>query len=188
MDLGLRRHPESRCSRISESGNSKSDSIARHVELTACQIHVDRYKFSIYHHISDPFLRAITTKDPSSTRFHACERFHRCEYVAVDNDDGSGGSYSNCTSHMGKRVVYVNPVTLGTASWDLYLQDTKDRLIRGETINNLVCQWTLALDADLRVSSDCEFTACAPIQTLAPSRTAGLRISFQASQSGTKHA
>ncbi|KAF9461155.1 beta-lactamase-like protein [Collybia nuda] len=103
-----------------------------------CQIHVDRYKFSIYHHISDPFLRAITTKDPSFTRFHACERFHRCEYVAVDKEDGSGDFYSNCTSHMGKRVIYVNPVTMGSESWDLYLRDTKARLIRGEIINNLL--------------------------------------------------
>ncbi|RDB27782.1 DNA cross-link repair 1A protein [Hypsizygus marmoreus] len=101
-----------------------------------CHIHVDRYKYSVYHHIEDPFLRSITTQDPSSTRFHACERFHRCEYVAVD--DHPDASQYNTVSHMGKRVVYVNPVTMGSQSWDLYLQDTKQRLQRGEEINNLL--------------------------------------------------
>ena len=96
---------------------------------------MDRYKYSIYQHLSDPFLRLITTRDSSSTRFHACERFHRCEYVMVDNEQDS---YSNAMSHMGKRVIYVNPVTMGSVSWDLYLRDTKARLNAGEEINNLV--------------------------------------------------
>ena len=39
---------------------------------------------------------------------------------------------------MGKRVIYVNPVTMGSVSWTLYLQDTKERLLNGEVINNLV--------------------------------------------------
>lgn len=46
---------------------------------------------------------------------------------------------------MGKRVIYVNPVTMGAGSWDLYLRDTKDRLSRGETINNLVCRCMLSI-------------------------------------------
>ncbi|GLB41473.1 putative DNA repair protein [Lyophyllum shimeji] len=99
-------------------------------------IHVDRYKYSVYHHTSDPFLRLVTTQDPSSTRFHACERFHRCEYVAVDDEPGQ--SQYNTTSHLGKRVVYVNPVNMGSQSWALYLKDTRARLSRGEEINNLL--------------------------------------------------
>lgn len=99
------------------------------------KIHVDRYKYSIYQHLSDPFLRLITTRDSSSTRFHACERFHRCEYVMVDNEQDN---YSNAVSHMGKRVIYVNPVSMGSVSWDLYLRDTKARLNAGEEINNLL--------------------------------------------------
>ncbi|KAG6826688.1 hypothetical protein H0H92_014846 [Tricholoma furcatifolium] len=99
-------------------------------------IHVDRYKYSVYQHISDPFLRSITTQDPSCTRFHACERFHRCEYVAVD--DQVDESQYNTISHLGKRVVYVNPVNMGSQSWDLYLKDTKERLSRGERIDNLL--------------------------------------------------
>lgn len=39
---------------------------------------------------------------------------------------------------MGKRVIYVNPVTMGSASWNLYIQDTKERLLSGEVINILV--------------------------------------------------
>ncbi|KAF8075305.1 beta-lactamase-like protein [Lyophyllum atratum] len=102
----------------------------------SCPIHVDRYKYSVWNHTSDPFLRSIITQDPSSTRFHACERFHRCEYVAVDDEPDQ--SQYNTTSHLGKRVVYVNPVNMGRQSWDLYLKDTKARLNRGEEINNLL--------------------------------------------------
>jgi hypothetical protein len=47
------------------------------------QIHVDRYKHAVYTHISDPFLRALVTRDATSTRFHACERFERCSFVNV---------------------------------------------------------------------------------------------------------
>ncbi|KAG2007126.1 hypothetical protein CC2G_014842 [Coprinopsis cinerea AmutBmut pab1-1] len=99
------------------------------------QIHVDRYKHSIYQHISDPFLQLITTQDPSATRFHACERFHRCPYVEVENQPGS---YSNTISTLGKRVVYVNPVSMDVETWDKYLHDTETRLKRGETVNNLL--------------------------------------------------
>ncbi|KAF8653242.1 hypothetical protein AX16_004070 [Volvariella volvacea WC 439] len=103
-----------------------------------CQIHVDRYKLGVYNHISDPFLRRILTSDPSSTRFHACERFDRCDHVAVDEvpnrKEGSFGS----TSRMGHRVVYVNPVSVGVASWKAYANDVKSRLAYGEEINNLL--------------------------------------------------
>ena len=102
---------------------------------------MDRYKHSIYHHISDPFLGLITTRDPSSTRFHACERFHRCSFVAVDHDFDS--EFPNSTSHMGKRVIYINPVTMESEKWDLYLKDTKTRLLAGEEINNLVSSLSL---------------------------------------------
>ncbi|EAU83943.2 hypothetical protein CC1G_09825 [Coprinopsis cinerea okayama7 len=101
------------------------------------KIHVDRYKHSIYQHISDPFLQLITTQDPSATRFHACERFHRCPYVEVENQPGS---YSNTISTLGKRVVYVNPVSMDVETWDKYLHDTETRLKRGETVNNLAAQ------------------------------------------------
>ncbi|KAH7921615.1 hypothetical protein BV22DRAFT_1132123 [Leucogyrophana mollusca] len=57
-----------------------------------CKIHVDRYKFGIYTHTSDPFLRAVVTRDEHATRFHACERFARCAYVDVDvGGEGLGG-------------------------------------------------------------------------------------------------
>ncbi|KAG6872838.1 hypothetical protein C0995_006008 [Termitomyces sp. Mi166 len=99
-------------------------------------IHVDRYKYSVFNRTSDPFLRSILTQDPSSTRFHACERFHRCEYVAVDNEPWQ--TQYNTTSYLGKRVVYVNPVNMGSQSWDLYITETKNRLSQGEEVNNLL--------------------------------------------------
>lgn len=79
-------------------------------------------------------MKLITTRDPASTRFHACERFHRCEFVDVEND----ASYSNATSALGKRVVYVNPVTMSIEAWDEYLGTTKVRIRDGEEVNNLV--------------------------------------------------
>ncbi|KAF9528996.1 hypothetical protein CPB83DRAFT_853590 [Crepidotus variabilis] len=100
----------------------------------SAKIHVDRYKYSVYQQVSDPFLKAILTRDPSETRFHACERFHRCSFVDVQND----ASYSNAVSSMGYRVVYVNPVNMSVDSWDTYVKDTKDRLLSGEEINHLL--------------------------------------------------
>jgi DNA cross-link repair 1C protein len=103
------------------------------------QIHVDRYKYSIYTHISDRLLRTLVTNDPSTTRFHACERFCRCEYVAVENGTSrdKDGKYSSLTKD-GRTVVYVNPVTMSEESWNLYLVDMGARLGRGEIITNLV--------------------------------------------------
>ncbi|KAG6891134.1 hypothetical protein C0992_010429 [Termitomyces sp. T32_za158] len=40
--------------------------------------------------------------------------------------------------HLGKRVVYINPVNMGSQSWDLYIKETKDRLSKGEEISNLL--------------------------------------------------
>ncbi|KAF8885084.1 hypothetical protein CPB84DRAFT_1788683 [Gymnopilus junonius] len=97
-------------------------------------IHVDRYKYSVYQHLSDPFLSLITTQDPSSTRFHACERFQRCTFVHVENDS----TYSNATSAMGKRVIYINPVTMDISTWSAYLEEMRPRLLAGEEINNLL--------------------------------------------------
>ncbi|KAL6308244.1 hypothetical protein BKA93DRAFT_868915 [Sparassis latifolia] len=108
------------------------------------KIHVDRYKFSIYRHTTgDPFLRSILTQDGASTRFHACERFSRCECVAVDGQGlhaPTAAAASSCTTSnkTGQHVVYVNPVTLGAASWELYLQDTRAKLLRGEVVNHLL--------------------------------------------------
>ncbi|TFK19414.1 hypothetical protein FA15DRAFT_674467 [Coprinopsis marcescibilis] len=98
-------------------------------------IHVDRYKHSIYQHISDPFLRMITTQDSSATRFHACERFCRCSDVEVENKPGS---YTNTTSTTGKRVVYVNPVTMDEGHWARYRRETEVKLRQGERVDNLL--------------------------------------------------
>jgi hypothetical protein len=99
------------------------------------QIHLDRYKHSIYTNISDPVLRALGTRDEAVSRFHACERFDRCDYVAaVDSHRASTG-----LSRKGTRVVYVNPVTMDAARWGTYLQETKLAIGRGDRITCLVC-------------------------------------------------
>ncbi|KAK2467146.1 hypothetical protein APHAL10511_000695 [Amanita phalloides] len=100
-----------------------------------CQIHVDRYKYSIYQRVSDPYLRSIVTMDPEMTRFHACERFHRCEHVASDDPKSV---HTPVISRKGKHVVYVNPVTMDTQSWELYLKDAKQSIRTGETMNTIL--------------------------------------------------
>lgn len=51
--------------------------VARHFDSL---VHVDRYKRSIYSAVrTDSFLVKCTTTDPTATRFHACDRKHRCE-------------------------------------------------------------------------------------------------------------
>ena len=43
---------------------------------------------------------------------------------------------------MGKRVIYVNPVTMGAENWNMYMAETKARLLSGEEVNNLVCSFS----------------------------------------------
>jgi hypothetical protein len=86
-------------------------------------------------------MRLIVTLDPQCTRFHACERFDRCDHVLVDNDDDA---FEISTSRSGKRVIYVNAVTMESTTWDLYLQVVKQAIIDGDQkINDLVGCHTL---------------------------------------------
>ncbi|PPQ91676.1 hypothetical protein CVT25_012889 [Psilocybe cyanescens] len=99
------------------------------------KIHVDRYKHNIYQHISDSFLRLLTTLDEASTRFHACERFHRCRFVEADDDDAF---HRKTISKEGKHVVYINPVNMDAEKWAAYCKKTKDLLLSGGKVNNLL--------------------------------------------------
>lgn len=89
---------------------------------TIRKIHVDRYKHDVYTSISDQELRALATVDMKNTRFHACERFSRCEMVRY-NDPG---------------VVYVNPMNMSTTHYELYLAHTTEMLQNGELPSFLV--------------------------------------------------
>ncbi|KAI0059573.1 hypothetical protein BV25DRAFT_1860161 [Artomyces pyxidatus] len=93
-----------------------------------CKIHVDDYKYDIYTHLSDRFLGSIFTKDPTESRFHACERFDRCCEAAEPTP--------GLPTH--RRVVYVNPVTMGRVKWSSYLAQTESQLRRGETVDCLL--------------------------------------------------
>ena len=84
------------------------------------QIHVDRYKHSVYSHISDPFMRSLITLDASKTRFHACERFNRCQHASADD------------------VVYINPVTIGKVKWEQYRLLTESKLRLAQPVTVLV--------------------------------------------------
>ncbi|KAF8121744.1 beta-lactamase-like protein, partial [Boletus edulis] len=103
-----------------------------------CKIHLDRYKHSIYSHGSDPFLRALGTRDAASTRFHACERFDRCSFVDVPPYNyGAKGAVAPL-SKEGKEVVYVNAVTMSCARWEDYQANIKRRISRGEYVGSLL--------------------------------------------------
>lgn len=102
------------------------------------KIHFDRYKHSIYSHGSDPFLRALGTRDAASTRFHACERFDRCSFVDVPPYDyGNKGTVAP-PSKEGKKVVYVNAVNMSCACWEGYQAEIRRRVLRGENVDSLV--------------------------------------------------
>ncbi|KAI9456327.1 hypothetical protein HD554DRAFT_2145601 [Boletus coccyginus] len=102
-----------------------------------CKIHFDRYKHSIYSHGSDPFLRALGTRDAASTRFHACERFDRCSFVDVPPYDyGAKGAVAP-PSLEGKKVVYVNAVNMSCSRWEDYQANIKRRVSRGEYVDSL---------------------------------------------------
>lgn len=91
--------------------------------ILSLQIHVDRYKYEVYTNISDPILRQLVTRDPTSTRFHACERFDRCD--AVRPDDPS--------------VIYINPKGLGYDNWNHYMAKMRVVFKKGERPSHLVC-------------------------------------------------
>ena len=88
------------------------------------QIHVDRYKATVYSRLSDPFLRGILTRDPKSTRFHACERFDRCDVVPFND----------------RSVVYINPMKISTMNWNEYYAATKMQLGGKDYPSSLVCR------------------------------------------------
>ncbi|KIY65634.1 hypothetical protein CYLTODRAFT_412438 [Cylindrobasidium torrendii FP15055 ss-10] len=92
------------------------------------KIHTDRYKYGILTNvIQDPLLRSVCTKETDS-RFHACERFDRCEHVDVS------GTGSDGLSATGKTVVYVNPVsTLNAVGWREYQMETRSQILRDDT-------------------------------------------------------
>ena len=85
-------------------------------------------------------MRSIITADAASTRFHACERFGRCEHVSVDESVARGDPSLTGASvnAQGMHVVYVNPVTMSVAGFELYMKETTEKLQRGEVLNHLV--------------------------------------------------
>ena len=91
---------------------------------------MDRYKYSVYTHISDHFLRHIVTCNGADTRFHACERFDRCEHVKVSGRAAFTAS--------GTHVVYINPVNMSRTKWGAYLEETRSRLEGGDHVDHLV--------------------------------------------------
>lgn len=58
----------------------------------------------------------------TSTRFHACERFDRCEVI----------------ERLGKSAVYVDPAPMGSEDWSRYLDATREKLKYGEEVTSLV--------------------------------------------------
>ncbi|EPQ55369.1 hypothetical protein GLOTRDRAFT_61337, partial [Gloeophyllum trabeum ATCC 11539] len=94
-----------------------------------CQIHVDRYKHSVYKNLSDPFMRDIITTKAESTRFHACERFDRCKYVPDVRIEPNENA---------RKVVCINPVTMSSSAWHRYLEETRRELEQGHEMTSLL--------------------------------------------------
>lgn len=89
------------------------------------QVYVDQYKNSIYRSVkSDPFLSRCTTLDPRATRFHACERKHRCEECRVT--DFTGQRIWN----RDKLVVMVMMQEEKSAAWEVERREFLNKLGR----------------------------------------------------------
>lgn len=93
------------------------------IGLANIQVHVDRYKHIIYKSVkSDPFLFACTTLDPTATRFHACDRFAKCdECIKYDNE-------TKRTLNRDKNIVNVHMVEVKSASWEMDKREYMNQL------------------------------------------------------------
>ena len=100
-------------------------SLAHGMCFLTLQIHVDRYKRSIYHAVkTDPFLLGCTTSDPLATRFHACERRNKCDGCRSFDQAGQR------TWNTDKRIVHVNMVEVKSATWDIQQIAFREKLGR----------------------------------------------------------
>ncbi|KAG8997285.1 hypothetical protein FRB93_000418 [Tulasnella sp. JGI-2019a] len=79
------------------------------------KVHVDRYKYRLYTSLSEPIFKDILTTDPRATRFHACERFNKCDQVHCEVQD----------------VIYVNPQDMPLTAWQKYHSETMNGLAQG---------------------------------------------------------
>lgn len=92
-------------------------------------------------------MQSVIEGDPASTRFHACERFDRCEYVDAPRGNTTAKKVHPSMNSSARHVVYVNPVSMSISGWDAYQKETKAKLARGEVVNILVCALSLMFRA-----------------------------------------
>lgn len=131
-------------------------------------------------------MKSIITRD-ENTRFHACERFNRCSHVNMDgNVDRSSHAATTANKTVkGKHIVYVNPVTMGAASWTLYLKETREKFSKGEVVNVIVRISTPSLDA---IVSEVFPVASPTFSTLGSPGITGICLLVQTSPRSPKHA
>lgn len=134
-------YPDERV-RLSSSAASSSgpcSSRSRFCWLSRVQIHLDRYKRSIYKllpSVSEPLVRY--TGDPTGARFHACDLGNRCAEVGF-----SASEHGGWVPKSGGRVVNLNPAELRVAHWDVYRADLERKFAdawegKGDWPTNLV--------------------------------------------------
>jgi hypothetical protein len=144
LDLGLRRYLDWYRSRVWHPSESFLWTLLQAWEsLLFSKIHVDRYKHRVYTSLSNPFLQSIFTTDHTASRFHACERFNRCE-SAPFNPPGQP-AYDPRQQQPGDRLmdkppapVYVNPTEMGTANWQITYERALQNLRNGMYPTSLV--------------------------------------------------
>lgn len=120
------------------------------------KVHVDRYKAHMYEcaRAEDPFLADIVTKDPESTRFHACERAHKCQVIMNAERNARNGernlkSDDTVSRHkqaktdreteppapqdsLGPPVVYVNALEVSLVTWEKMMADQKEKIMEAK--------------------------------------------------------
>lgn len=211
--MGVRRHPHRHRGGLWHQGMCRSSSSLQFLPRFpssrfksyafafaphATQIHADRYKREIYGSLGlkssstparDRDIKHIFTGDPASTRFHACERFDRCEYApdyrVFENENGQEGHGAEMTNaesildwEMAKqrssKVVYINPVDMSAEKWAAYQEEIKASLERGDCVSSLVSstaspyQYNLAAPSSTR---DTDNTSIPRSYTARPFRT-----------------
>lgn len=119
------------------------------------KVHLDGYKRRLYGSEAvgrlDPVLGGLGTGVEGGTRWHACERRMKCGECW---GEGKGcfevGEEGERKWLKGKKagdaeVVYVNPVEVGRARWDVYKEDLDRKIKAGEPLPNYLVRAQLIL-------------------------------------------
>jgi hypothetical protein len=83
---------------------------------------------------------------------------------------------------MGKHVVYINPVNMGSAVWETYIRSVKQSLSDGDAVKCLV---SIRSGGACHIDSPITVAACPSLTSFPLTRTPVLRVSLSSTARGT---